>query len=61
VTQTAQKLLEQFDALSDSDRSELLAELLRRVAMVPHSSPEDDEFVAAADKLFADLDRREQP
>lgn len=57
MTQAARKLLEQFDALSDADRSELLTELLRRVATAPHELPTDDELVAAADDLFADLDR----
>ena len=60
VTQAARKLLEDFEALPDADRSELLAELLRRVATAPHDLPTDEDLVSAADQLFVDLDRREQ-
>jgi hypothetical protein len=60
VTQAAMKLLEQFDALPDLDRSELMAELARRVALAAHDLPADEDLVASADHLFADLDRREQ-
>ena len=61
VTQATQKLLDEFEALPDQDRSELVAELARRVALAPHDLPQDDDLVAAADRLFTELDRREQP
>src|SRR2546428_622054 len=61
VTQATQKLLDEFEALPDRDRSELVAELARRVALAPHDLPQDDDLVAAADRLFTELDRREQP
>jgi hypothetical protein len=51
----ATKKLEEFDALPDPDRSEALAEL------EPHDLPQDDDLLAAADRLLVDLDRREQP
>jgi hypothetical protein len=60
VTQAARKLLEEFDALQDADRAEVLAELLRRVALAPHDLPDDEDLIAAADRLFAELDRDEQ-
>ncbi|OLD19186.1 MAG: hypothetical protein AUJ01_06340 [Acidobacteria bacterium 13_1_40CM_3_65_5] len=60
MTQAAKKLLDEFDALPDQDRSELVAELVRRVALAPHDLPQDDDLVAAADRLFVELDRREQ-
>jgi hypothetical protein len=60
MTQAAKKLLEEFDALQDSDRAEVLAELLRRVALAPHDLPNDDDLTAAADRVFLELDRREQ-
>jgi hypothetical protein len=60
MTQAAKKLLDEFDALPDLDRSELLAEFVRRVALAPHDLPHDDDLVAAADSLFVELDRREQ-
>jgi hypothetical protein len=61
MTQAAKKLLEEFEALQDADRAEVLAELLRRVALAPHDLPDDDELSTAADRLFTELDRREQP
>ena len=61
VTHATQKLLEEFEALPDRDRSELVAELARRVALAPHDLPQDEDLIAAADQLFTELDRREQP
>jgi hypothetical protein len=60
MTQAAKKLLEEFDALQDADRAEVLTELLRRIALAPHDLPDSDDLTAAADRLFAELDRREQ-
>ena len=59
MTQATKKLLEEFDALPERDRSELVAELARRVAMSPHDAPQDEDLVAAADRLLVELDRRE--
>ena len=59
MTKATQKLIEEFEALPDRDRSELVAELARRVAQAPHDLPEDVDLVASADRLFIDLDRRE--
>jgi hypothetical protein len=61
VTQATQKMLEEFEALPDQERSELVAELARRVALAPHGVPQDEDLVAAADRLFTEFDRREQP
>jgi hypothetical protein len=61
MTQATQKLLDEFEALPDRDRSELVAELPRRVALAPHDLPQDEDLLAAADRLFTDLDRRERP
>ena len=60
MTQAAKKLLEGFDSLQDQDRAEVLAELLRRVALAPHDLPDPDDLMASADRLFVELDRREQ-
>jgi hypothetical protein len=60
MTQAATKLLDEFEALPDRDRSELVAELTRRVALAPHVLPHDDDLVAAADRRFVELDRHEQ-
>ena len=55
----ARHLLNSFDALSETERREVLEALLRRVAELPYSFPSDDELVHAADQAFQDLDRRE--
>jgi hypothetical protein len=60
MTQATKKLLEEFEALPDRDRSELLAELARRVASAPHDLPQDEDLVAVADRIFTELDRHEQ-
>ena len=60
MTQATKKLIEEFEALPDRDRSEVVAELARRVALAPHDLPENDDLVAAADRLFTELDRRER-
>ena len=61
MTQAAEKILDEFEALPDEARSEVVAELLRRVASLPHDSPDDADLIAAAEGLFLELDRREQP
>lgn len=61
MTQAAKKLLEEFEALQEPDQAEVLAELLRRIALSPHDLPDSEDLTAAADRLFLELDRREQP
>jgi hypothetical protein len=61
VTPATKKLLDEFEALPDQDRSEVVAELARRMALAPHDLPHDEDLIAAADRVFAELDRREQP
>ena len=60
MTQAAKKLLDEIDTLPDRDRSELVAELVRRLALGPFDLPHHDDLVAAADRLFVERDRREQ-
>ena len=55
----ARLLLQSFEALSETERREVLEELLRRAAELPYSFPSDDELVRAADQVFEDYDRRE--
>ena len=59
MTRAAQKLLDEFEALPNEERAELVAELLRRTALAPHEEPSDDDLVAAADQLVVELDRQE--
>jgi hypothetical protein len=60
MTHAARKLIDEFDALPDEDRTEVLAEFIRRAALASHDLPSDEDLSSMADHLFADLDRREQ-
>ena len=60
MTHATKKLLEEFEALPDWERSELVAELARRIAHEPHDSPSDDDLLAATNQIFLDLDKRER-
>ena len=55
----ARHLLQSFEALSETERHEVLEELLRRAAELPYSFPSDDELVRADDQCLGRLDRRE--
>ena len=55
----ARHLLQSFEALSETERSEVLEELLRRATELPYSFPSNDELIQAADHVFQDFDRRE--
>ena len=55
----ARHLLQSFEALSETDRREVLEALLRRAAELPYSFPSDDELVQSADQVFQELDRYE--
>jgi hypothetical protein len=60
MTQSAKKFVGEFDALPEADREQVLVALLRRAAGEPHDLPNDEDLVAAADRVFQELDRREQ-
>jgi hypothetical protein len=47
-----------FESLSESERREVLEELLRRATELPYSFPSDYELLQAADQVFQDFDRR---
>jgi hypothetical protein len=59
MTQATQKLVEDFEALSDNWRSEVVAELPRRVALAPHDAPSDDDLLAVATVAPGPDDRRD--
>ena len=52
VINAARKLLEDFERLLDSDRSELVPQPLRRSRSGSHEPATHDELVSAADHLF---------
>jgi hypothetical protein len=59
IGDAARHLLKSFEALSETEQREVLEELLRRAAKLPHYFPSDDELVRAADQVFQELDRLE--
>jgi hypothetical protein len=59
MTQGARRLIEQFDALPEQERSEVLAELARRAGLSPRDLPADQDLLTAADQLFVELDQRQ--
>jgi hypothetical protein len=60
MSRNIEAILAELDELPTSDREEVVAEFLRRVALSEHPAPSDYELTAAADQVFQDLDRREK-
>lgn len=60
MTEKARKLLEVYDSLPESERRQVLVELVHRTALGEHDIPDDADLVAAADEVFLELDRREK-
>lgn len=56
----ARKIIEAFEALSQSERQEVILEILRRASLVDLGISRDEELVAAADEIFRSLDERER-
>ena len=61
MTGAAQSILESLDRLAEPEREEVVVEILRRVAVSEHTSPDDEELLHHADHLFLELDHREKP
>lgn len=55
----AKHLLQSFEALSEADQREVLAELLRHTQLLSTEFPADEELVSAADRIFQEYDQRE--
>jgi hypothetical protein len=60
MTPVVEKLLAEVQAPPNRERDEVLAALLQRAKTEPHDLPDDADLVAA-DALFQELDRREEP
>ena len=54
MSHPAEKIIESFDALSDAEKRDVIAVLLRKTATLDPMT--DDELLAAADHVFLDLD-----
>jgi hypothetical protein len=61
MTRAAQKILETFDALPENDQKEIAVEILRRTSEESYGDLDDSGLVFAADQIFLELDRREEP
>jgi hypothetical protein len=59
MTNAAQKLIESFEALPETEQHEVLAQLLRRLIDFPYASLSDEDLTQAADLVFQELDRGE--
>jgi hypothetical protein len=60
VTAEAKHLIEEFGALSDPAKREVLAELLRLSRDLEYPVTGDDELTSAANELFLSYDERER-
>jgi hypothetical protein len=59
VTADAKHIIDDFGALPDPAKREVLADLLRISRHLDYPAVADDELLAAADELFLAYDRRE--
>jgi hypothetical protein len=59
VTSEAKHIIEDFEALPDPTKREVLAELLRMSRFIEYPPVSDDELASAADEVFLEYDRRE--
>ena len=54
-----QGILHSYELLPDGEKRELAVEILRRSLNLESPPLDDDEFVAAADELFLQIDQEE--
>ncbi|HVS36433.1 MAG TPA: hypothetical protein VMS17_12780 [Gemmataceae bacterium] len=59
MTAAVQQLLNAFDALSEDEKREAAAEVLRRTLPTAAGDLPEEALVAAAETLFLELDARE--
>lgn len=59
MTALVQELLNTFDRLSDSERLELLGEILKRTVDLDFAPLSDEDLVLNAEGIFLELDKQE--
>jgi hypothetical protein len=59
VTTQGKHIIEEFEALPDAAKREVLAELIRTSRFIEYPQVSEDELVSVADELFLEYDRRE--
>ena len=59
MTAQAKHVIEEFQALPDQAKREVLAELLRTSRYIDYPETSDDELLSVAEAIFLEYDRRE--
>ena len=59
MTTAVRQLLQAFDALTDAEKHQATAEILRRAAQSAPTELPEEALAEAADELFRELDERE--
>jgi hypothetical protein len=59
MTAAGKHIVDDFTSLPDSEKREVLANLLRISRNIDYPKVSDEELVASADALFVEYDRRE--
>ncbi|MBW4616107.1 MAG: hypothetical protein KME21_23085 [Desmonostoc vinosum HA7617-LM4] len=59
MTALVQKLLDTFDRLTDSERLDLVLEILKRTVYLDFPPLSDEDLVLNAEELFLELDEQE--
>ena len=59
MTQAVQHLINTFESLTEAEKQQAAAELLRRALVLAPAEMPEEALVQAADQLFCELDARE--
>ena len=59
MTASGKHILDEFVALPDQEKKEVLSGILRLVAELDYPETSDEDFRAAAEAVFLEYDRRE--
>jgi hypothetical protein len=60
VTAAGRHIIDEFEALPDSAKREVLAELIRTARFLDYPSVGENELLSAADELFLEYDLQEE-
>ena len=59
MTAQGKHIIDEFEALPDQTKREVLAELIRSSRFIEYSAVSEDELLSAANDIFLDYDQRE--